>query len=117
MADLLRCQVAAIDGAHLVTLAGEVDISTAPKLAEALAQCADGPVTVDFSDVTYCDSSGLNALLAAHWHYEQRNDRLTIRGAGPMLLRILDISGLDTVFHLSMESRPPTENNHGILSG
>jgi len=43
-------------------LAGEIDAHTAPDLATALVQLPDGDVVVDVADVSFMDSSGLNAM-------------------------------------------------------
>ena len=48
----------------IVEVAGEVDMATAPQLAEAV-EGASGPcrrVVVDLSEVTFLDSSGLRAI-------------------------------------------------------
>jgi len=90
-----------LDGqGHLVTVTGAVDIATAPQLAEYLVQFNDGPVAVDLSEVSFLDSSGMNALLAVHRHLERRDSHLTIRGATPIVLRVLEISGLDHLLDL-----------------
>ena len=95
MAPELRCTVAAFDGGHLVSVSGEVDMATAPRLAEAVAQFTNGSVTVDLSGVTFLDSSGLNALVAAGKYIEHRNGRLLVRDASPIVQRLFEISGLD----------------------
>jgi anti-anti-sigma factor len=49
-----------------VSVAGEIDIATAPELSEALeAALSDGStgIEVDFGEVEFCDCSGLNVLL------------------------------------------------------
>jgi anti-sigma B factor antagonist len=48
----------------VVTVAGELDVATAPELAQALAD-ADGQVTVDLSATTFADPAALGVLLAA----------------------------------------------------
>ena len=45
-------------------MAGELDVATAPELAQALAD-ADGQVTVDLSATTFADPAALGVLLAA----------------------------------------------------
>ena len=49
----------------MVAVAGEVDMSTAPRLLEILDAVSDAPrlVVVDLSEVGFLDSSGLNALV------------------------------------------------------
>ena len=60
------------DGGTVVTVAGELDVATAPELAQALAD-AEGQVTVDLSATTFADPALLRVLLAA------RADGLRIR--------------------------------------
>ena len=87
------------DRGAVVTVRGEVDLATAPALADALAGIApgDGPAVVDLTDVGFLDSSGLSVLL-------QARERLSA-GAGlrlvvtrPALQRVLAVTGLDEVF-------------------
>ena len=52
---------------RLVRPVGELDLLTAPVLAEALARSEpDETLVVDLARVTFLDSSGLRALLLAH---------------------------------------------------
>jgi anti-sigma B factor antagonist len=60
------------DAGTVVTVAGELDVATAPELAQALAD-AEGQVTVDLSATTFADPAALRVLLAA------RADGLRIR--------------------------------------
>ena len=95
MTEPLRCIVTAIETGHLVSVVGEVDLATAPQLAESLVQFANGDVTVDLTQVTFLDSTGLHALVTAHEHLERRAARLRVTGASTAVLRVLEISGLD----------------------
>jgi anti-sigma B factor antagonist len=52
------------DGGTVVTVAGELDVATAPQLAQALAD-AQGQVTVDLSATTFADPAALRVLLGA----------------------------------------------------
>ena len=82
------CATTAFADGHLVTVAGEVDIATAPQLAETLADAANGgTVRVDISGVTFLDSSGLHALVAAH-RYITRNGNTDLRSTAPQELRL-----------------------------
>ncbi len=67
----------------VVTLAGELDMASAPLLTVlldfALSACP-GQVLVDIAGVTFIDSSGLKPLLEA-----QRVGRLQLRGTSPAL--------------------------------
>jgi anti-sigma B factor antagonist len=81
------------DGGAVVSVAGELDVATAPELARALAGI-DGDVTVDLSGATFADPSGLRVLLAAR----AGGCRLRVvrRGGGPVA-RLLTLTGTDTL--------------------
>jgi anti-anti-sigma factor len=113
MSDLIECRVEAVERGHLVTVAGEVDLGTAPQLAEVLAQFTTGSVVLDLAGVSFLDSSGLNALVAAHRHIERRHERLTIQGAGPAVRRVLELTGLDDVLHLDGDRPDATDGAVG----
>ena len=60
---------------HVVTVEGPADLYTAQELRETLCEAAQqsgGALIADLTYVTFLDSSGLSALLAAH----QRASRL-----------------------------------------
>ncbi|MFB7091495.1 STAS domain-containing protein [Streptomyces sp. NPDC056296] len=55
-------------GRVVITVAGEIDLGTAPRLRDALDEalsCGVHRVEVDFSGVRFCDCSGLGVLLRA----------------------------------------------------
>lgn len=87
------------DGVPVVAVTGEVDIGTAPLLrAELTVQLAESPVVlvVDLHEVTYLDSSGIGALLAAHRHTAD----LRVVADRAAVLRPLRCCGMDTVFRV-----------------
>jgi len=96
------CATTAFDDGHLVTVAGEVDIATAPQLAETLADAANGgTVRVDISGVTFLDSSGLHALVAAHRYITRNGRRMIICGpVDPIVSRTLEITRVDELFEI-----------------
>jgi anti-anti-sigma factor len=52
------------DGDTGLRLAGELDLRTRPQLSEAVARIRDnGQMTLDLSEVTFIDSSGLHAIV------------------------------------------------------
>jgi anti-anti-sigma factor len=72
-----------------VTVAGELDIATAPDLNRQLARHLADVVVVDLSDVTFIDGCGLHALLDAR---ENLDGRLRIIPSEPCM-RLFDIAG------------------------
>ncbi|MFD9353385.1 STAS domain-containing protein [Streptomyces sp. NPDC060031] len=87
--------------ALVLVLAGELDHDTAEPLRQALeAALADGAarVLVDFSDVEFCDSTGLNALLQGRLEAQKSGSRIEIAGLRPSIARMFRITGADGVF-------------------
>jgi anti-anti-sigma factor len=82
----------------LVTVVGEVDLATSPRLHEVLEGLdADQAVVVDLTGVSFLDSSGLSELVQAHErHAAAGGVRLVVTSAG--IRRVLEVSGLDEVF-------------------
>ncbi|WP_280432907.1 STAS domain-containing protein [Nocardia brasiliensis] len=84
--------------AVVVVVAGEVDIYTAPRMAEALEQAvthAPRPLVVDLSAVKFFDSSGLNVLLRGM----QAEAELRVV-ASPVVRRLVEVTGLTTVLRI-----------------
>ncbi|GAA0229818.1 hypothetical protein GCM10009527_027850 [Actinomadura nitritigenes] len=84
-----------------VVLAGELDILTAGRLEDLLTEIAEAGsprVEIDARDLTFCDATGLQALVAADEIAVRRGGGLTLTGASPLLRRILRITGLDRRF-------------------
>ncbi|MFD7136739.1 STAS domain-containing protein [Streptomyces sp. NPDC059894] len=102
------------DTRALITLAGEIDLATAPLVRAAVAACLrDGirSVDVDLTGVTFCDASGLNAFLLASRLATEAGTTLRLHHPPPAMTRILDITGsgflLDS-FHAARQSERRT---------
>lgn len=96
--DLLSVTVRIAEGLPVVAARGEVDVTSAPVLEEALeAQLEAGAssLVVDFLGVTFLDSTGLSALVRAHRRCTAAGGRLALVMADPQLLRLLAVTGLD----------------------
>jgi anti-anti-sigma factor len=86
------------DAATVVELRGDIDTATAPEFLELIEGLdATCPVVFDLSLVTFVDSTGLRGFIQAF----QRCGHLTIRGASPTALRLLQLTGLDKQFDIS----------------
>ena len=87
----------------VVTVAGEIDLYTAPKLQTELAAAVTGEdggirVVVDMAGVEFCDSTGMNVLLAALRRARERGGELVLSGPRPAVRKILQVTGLESVF-------------------
>jgi anti-sigma B factor antagonist len=85
-----------------MSVSGEIDLYTAPRLHAELttALAGDGPVrlVVDLSGVGFCDSTGMNVLLAAHRRAQENGGDLELSSPRPAVRKILQVTGLETVF-------------------
>jgi anti-anti-sigma factor len=81
------------DGRQTLTADGEIDMSNASQLGDALEQAGTGPVVVDLSAVGYLDSAGLTVLFAHADHIE-----LIVNA---LLAPVLTISGLSEITRVS----------------
>ncbi|WP_411147137.1 STAS domain-containing protein [Streptomyces sp. A30] len=80
----------------LITLAGEIDLDSAPLVRTALARClSDGirTIDIDLTPVTFCDCSGLNTFLRAAQMTTEAGGTLRLHHPPPTLGRILDLTG------------------------
>ncbi len=83
-----------------VTVGGEVDCSTAPRLSACIESClaaAPAELVVDLSEVTFLDSAGLHALVTAHGRAQGLGVRLRVLVATRAVLRPIQVTGLEQV--------------------
>ncbi|MFW3470066.1 STAS domain-containing protein [Streptomyces microflavus] len=84
----------------VIALSGEFDIATAPAVrARALDLIANGhpDLVADLGGVTFCDSSGLGALIGIWRCAKDANGSLTLAAIPERLDRLLSVTGMDTV--------------------
>jgi anti-sigma B factor antagonist len=85
------------DGVFVLAVAGELDMLTAPRLSQTLEEAlADEPrlLVVDLSDVTFLDSAGLAALLAAR-REARTGTSLRVVANQRATLRPMQLTGVD----------------------
>ncbi|WP_406432859.1 STAS domain-containing protein [Streptomyces sp. NBC_00631] len=91
-----------VDGIVVLGVRGEIDYQSVGALTRAIppADPATGSgsrVVVDLSGVTFMDSSGINALVAAHHATRAAHGWLRLAGAHGAVLRTMQLVGLDAV--------------------
>lgn len=92
------------DRRALVSVRGAVNLFSAPTLKRVLVTAIDNgahEVVLDLTDTAFLDSTGLGALLAAHRRLANREGRLVIVGAQANVLRVLEVTGLDSIFQFA----------------
>jgi anti-anti-sigma factor len=88
-------------GISVLAVAGEIHVSTAPELSEALNRAiASGRtrLVLDFSEVEFIDSTGLSLLVQAKQRIESQGHRFALRQPTERVRRVLEISGLAELF-------------------
>ena len=122
--ELLAIDQARVGEVVVISLTGEVDSATAPRLRDvvrdALGLPDAGPVVIDMTEVTFLSSTGLGALVEAHRDADRHGEplRVVVDHARPVL-RPLQLSGLDqvlTLFHFldtALHGDPAPEGHDG----
>jgi anti-sigma B factor antagonist len=92
----------------IVVVAGEIDLYTAPRLhrelVDVLADDRPARVIVDMSGVVFCDSTGMNVLLSSLRRAKERGGQLELAAPRAGVRKILQVTGLDSVFTVLDES-------------
>ena len=95
------------DGEWLITLSGELDMATAPDLANVLhSLVGPGPdkVILDLSALSFIDSSGIAVLVGSQHKLIEQGRHLTIRGARSHAMKVFEIAGLVEFLHVRSEA-------------
>ena len=91
------------DGAHVICVRGEIHLTTAPRFAEHLTAAIESGKTalvLDMSGVEFIDSTGLSVLLNGLRLVGQRQGRLALVCTNPTVLRLFQITSLDSTFDI-----------------
>ena len=96
------------DDVSVVTVAGEIDVYTAPQLRAVLDEEIGGRharLVVDLDEVSFLDSTGLGVLVGRLKLVRNQSGWLRIVCSNDRILRVFRITGLDKVFdiHDSLE--------------
>ncbi|MBO0801853.1 MAG: STAS domain-containing protein [Nocardiopsaceae bacterium] len=94
------------DGHVSVIVVGEIDLYTAPRLHGELTVVIDNAapgsrVIIDMSGVDFCDSTGMNVLLTSLRQATDRDVGFELTAPQPAVKKILQVTGLDSVFTIS----------------
>jgi anti-anti-sigma factor len=94
-------------GRATLTLVGELDLATTPRLNEyltTLARTHKGLVVIDLRQLTFLDSTGVTALVTADSYARRDGWNLAIVKGPPQVQRVLEICGLTEVLPLADEA-------------
>lgn len=90
--------VTVLEDEAVISVIGELDFSTAPRLREQILELLKGSTSnlvIDVSRLDFVDSSGLGVLVAAMKRMRERKGRLMLRSPSANTSKVLQVSGLD----------------------
>ncbi|HEX5246649.1 MAG TPA: STAS domain-containing protein [Gaiellaceae bacterium] len=89
------------DDTYVISLAGEVDLYTAPEFKQQLLEVigqGGKEVVVDFSGTTFIDSTTLGVLVGGVKRLRSNDGQLSLVCSDRNITKIFEITGLDRVF-------------------
>jgi anti-sigma B factor antagonist len=91
------------DDAYIVSLGGEVDLSTAPTLEQELTSLTDvgaRRIVIDLAGAAFIDSTVLGVLLKTLTRLDARAGELVLVTDDLRILKIFEVTGLSRVFRI-----------------
>jgi len=91
------------EGIAVISLAGEVDVYTSPRVKQEIVNLLNSDVTrmvVDLTGVEYLDSTGLGVLIGGLKRARERDGDLKLICDNVRILRIFEITGLTKIFDI-----------------
>jgi len=91
------------DTAYVISLAGEVDLYTAPEFKQQLLEVIGHgarQVVVDFTNTTFIDSTTLGVLVGGIKRLRTNDGELSLVCSDRNITKIFEITGLDRVFSI-----------------
>ena len=86
------------DGRTVLRVRGELDMATTPRAEQALAEAGTpSTLVVDLSECTFVDSAAVRFLSETARRVEAAGGRTSIVATDPGVLRVLEITALDTM--------------------
>ena len=103
--DSLEITVLPGDEGSTLCLRGRLNIDSSPAFRDRLLSILQAPppqaVIVDFSDVSYFDSSGIATLIEGLKMARQRQTTLCLHGLQGRLLHLFEVTGMSALFEKS----------------
>ena len=110
MHEPFAAEVVHLDGVAVVRLVGELDLGEAEHAQQvatrALARSDRGPLILDLSDLAFCDSSGMRALIGIKREAGGYERDVILRGLRPGIRRVLELVGLLEQFTIENSNEP-----------
>jgi anti-sigma B factor antagonist len=109
-----------VDGVFVVTLEGRIVLgeeshSLREKLKSLLAE-GKTKIVLNMADIKYIDSSGLGALVAAHYSAKTQNASMRLCNLGGKFYEVLQVTKLLTVFDVYDSEAAAVNSFQGTLA-
>jgi anti-sigma B factor antagonist len=109
-----------VDGVFVVKLEGRIVLgeeshSLREKLKTVLAE-GKKKIVLNMADIKYIDSSGLGALVAAHYSAKTQNASMRLCNLGGKFYEVLQITKLLTVFDVYDSEAAAVKSFQGLLA-
>lgn len=104
------------DERYVISLAGEVDLYTAPEFKQQLLEVigqGGKEVVVDFSNTTFIDSTTLGVLVGGVKRLRSNDGQLSLVCSDRNITKIFEITGLDRVFPIHSSRAEALESLDG----
>ena len=97
----MQIQYDAAGGTLWVTLCGEIDHHSAGALREeidaALYACTPKTLVLDFSEVSFMDSSGIGLIMGRYRILQPLGGEIILQSPAPHISRILRLAGMERI--------------------
>jgi anti-anti-sigma factor len=93
----LRISVSRGDAETVVSVNGDLDVSTAARLADTVNEELREPpsrIVLDLAGLTFCDSLGLGTLVVLSRTARVQQTYLSLRNPSPFFTRMLEVTGV-----------------------
>ena len=105
----MEIEIEKIDQDAVIKLSGRLDMNSSPDLRKTALRvyskrkCKN--VTIDFTNVSYIDTSGLATLVEILVETKERCAQLTLAGLNENVRYVLDVNGLTGFFRITASVR------------
>lgn len=98
----LEISVSTKDKASTIVLSGEVDVSNADELRQAIAKLeeAQQDISVDMAEVPYIDSTGIGVLVGAANRAKEAGTNFSVLALQPNVARVIDLLDLSELLNI-----------------
>ncbi|MCQ2736762.1 MAG: STAS domain-containing protein [bacterium] len=97
----INIETSDLGGIKLVTVHGDIDVYSSPKVKDALYEIIDAEaykIVINLEDIRYIDSTGLGVLIGALKKVKGSEGNITVVCSNPQIKKVFTITGLVKIF-------------------